>query len=603
MMFAERWYQNPLGFWLLIALLPLLLLYLMKKYHRPLLVPSNILWARATENIQADRLWQRLKMNLLLLLQLIMIVSISMMASESGCYSQQTVSQNICFVLDKSLSMAVKEKEGSRLDLAKERIVKIMNKAPLFSKFALVTAGRHPLLLQPWTDNQQVLVNQLEDVEIEYGQQDLEADFALAGQFTSNNDRARVFVLSDQANDLGQSISIGSRRDNMALKTVRQYKGNISLAVGNYSQTLRKANVEYYVNQKFFDVQTVEVAAQAQKLVNFSNIPEGQLHFVLKMLDENDEEVEDALIEDNTLYLNNPVKSKHHVVLVGVSDPFTPRVLDSLLIAHHEEIDFVEVEDYKKRSAFDKSNDIFVVFSNRNFNNESSCHTLVLNPPMYVNDVKLSKISGTPSFFHVKRSDPYMRFCQFSNCLISAANTPSEPQKVEALVSDSLDNPLIFKVMRGELPLLVASFSMEDTNLAARPVYPFLLANIFNEALNRARRLKQALSVGESIINLPSGTLINADNDVMIVGSEWVLKEPGFYTFIDEGKNKKHLAANAFLPGEWDVTPLAVKEKKVILANRTEDVWKELTPYIAFFILILAALEWFLFVKKQRMLI
>ena len=86
-----------------------------------------------------------------------MLVLLSLMASEVGCYSQQSSSQNMCFVLDTSLSMATKESLGRRLDIAKKNINEKMDNAPLFSKFALILAGQHPRLVQNWTDDKDVL--------------------------------------------------------------------------------------------------------------------------------------------------------------------------------------------------------------------------------------------------------------------------------------------------------------------------------------------------------------------------------------------------------------------------------------------------------------
>ena len=61
--------------WLILALVPpaIIALYFLKLRRQPLEVPSTYLWQRTIEDLHVNSIWQRLRQNLLLLLQLIMI--------------------------------------------------------------------------------------------------------------------------------------------------------------------------------------------------------------------------------------------------------------------------------------------------------------------------------------------------------------------------------------------------------------------------------------------------------------------------------------------------------------------------------------------------
>ena len=62
--------------WLVLAALPplIVLLYFLKLKRQPLEVPSTYLWRRTLEDLHVNSLWQRLRQNLLLLLQLLVLL-------------------------------------------------------------------------------------------------------------------------------------------------------------------------------------------------------------------------------------------------------------------------------------------------------------------------------------------------------------------------------------------------------------------------------------------------------------------------------------------------------------------------------------------------
>ena len=66
------WWQ-----WTILAAVPpaIMLLYFLKLKRRPVEVPSTYLWHKSIEDLHVNSIWQRLRRNLLLLLQLLVIAA------------------------------------------------------------------------------------------------------------------------------------------------------------------------------------------------------------------------------------------------------------------------------------------------------------------------------------------------------------------------------------------------------------------------------------------------------------------------------------------------------------------------------------------------
>ncbi len=99
---------------------PLVALYFLRLRRRRREISSTLLWRRSVEDLEANAPWQRLRPNLLLLLQLLvllaLVAAVAQPIAQAGGRSGRTV-----ILIDRSGSMrAVDEADGaSRLDLAK----------------------------------------------------------------------------------------------------------------------------------------------------------------------------------------------------------------------------------------------------------------------------------------------------------------------------------------------------------------------------------------------------------------------------------------------------------------------------------------------------
>lgn len=112
----------PLGAAAAGALVPLIVLYLLKQKRAEYRVPTNFLWARALEDLRASSLFQRLRTQLLLLLQALAVILFALAAA--GASLELDLGERprrVILVVDRSRSMKAADEDGStRFKVAQE---------------------------------------------------------------------------------------------------------------------------------------------------------------------------------------------------------------------------------------------------------------------------------------------------------------------------------------------------------------------------------------------------------------------------------------------------------------------------------------------------
>ena len=160
--------SSPLGAvrWFVLAGVPvgIIALYFLKLKRRPVKVSSTLLWRKSLEDLHVNSLFQRLRRNLLLFLQLLAVL-LAMLAL-AGLRSKGTGGQGQRYVLmiDNSASMAATDVPPSRLENAKEKARKVVTSMDTDDLAMVISFGETARVVSNYTGDKRALLQRIDSI-------------------------------------------------------------------------------------------------------------------------------------------------------------------------------------------------------------------------------------------------------------------------------------------------------------------------------------------------------------------------------------------------------------------------------------------------------
>jgi hypothetical protein len=150
-------YQLALPGWLALTLflvpVAILLLYFLKLKRKPLQVPSTFLWRKSIEDLHVNTLFQWLRHNLLLLLQLLTVLTLLYAVLGVRVYGDTVHGKHYILMIDNSASMSATDVAGSRLEWACQEALKEIDAASDDDFGMVIVFNSKATTLQTYTGN------------------------------------------------------------------------------------------------------------------------------------------------------------------------------------------------------------------------------------------------------------------------------------------------------------------------------------------------------------------------------------------------------------------------------------------------------------------
>ncbi|HTU20846.1 MAG TPA: VWA domain-containing protein [Gemmataceae bacterium] len=154
-------YHLATPWWTAVALLlvPLLLilLYFLKLKRTPLQVPSTFLWRKSIEDLQVNSLFQWLRDNMLLLVQLLIVLLLIYSVLSLQVHGNISAGKHYILLIDSSASMAVADVGKSRLEAAKDEALREIDAHNEGDMGMVLAFNSRASILQPYTSDRALM--------------------------------------------------------------------------------------------------------------------------------------------------------------------------------------------------------------------------------------------------------------------------------------------------------------------------------------------------------------------------------------------------------------------------------------------------------------
>ncbi|MGC9328276.1 MAG: vWA domain-containing protein, partial [Candidatus Hinthialibacter sp.] len=202
----------PFGFFFALFLPAVILLYLlkMKRIDRP--ISSTLLWRKSLEDLKANTPFQKLKRNLLLFLQLLILALMTFAIVRPVLRLGGLQGQSFIVMIDASASMAAEDVKPNRLEAAKRKAIELVDDMSMGDRMMILSFASNARVLSSFEQSKAVLKRLIRDISITHARTQIQDALRIARSASDAAVNPEVVVLSDGQFDIPPGISLGGSK-------------------------------------------------------------------------------------------------------------------------------------------------------------------------------------------------------------------------------------------------------------------------------------------------------------------------------------------------------------------------------------------------------
>ena len=635
-----------------VALPLLVLLYFLKLKRRERMISSTLLWKRAVQDLQVNAPFQRLRRNLLLLLQLLALLAVLAALGRPTLDLRTGPERRVVILIDRSASMNASDVGSTRLAEAKRQAKVLIESLPDPAAFSLaegsdqtmvIAFDRRAQVMCNFTSDKRRLLEAVDSIRPADGGSSLREAMAVARAFAqpggeeTNNRSAvtpatlelfsdgRVGDLQEVEVNSGELVyhCLGESADNLgvvAMQARRSYERpervEVFATVANSGPRAITTDVQLSLNDAVRAVRSVLVPPLRDDVpgrisVSFSLTHNGPAVVQVRQLRK------DVLAADDAAWsvLQPPRKlsvllvTGGNIALQSALGACSPARLD---VKSPDEFDAMDHETLSAESTYD-----VILLDNHVPAALPRCRYLVFGRPPAGVQASISGQLTRQTIVDWRERHPVLQFVNLANLYVARAWKLSLPREAQVLAEFG-DAPAIALLRRPDSILLLVGFDVMETNWPFEPGFVMFCQNAMNFlALEGVQNQQSVLQVGQAIQveNLPPNAAVRvrgpgAEDSNLTADSSGAARFPGtswagIYTVSVGDREPRHFAVNVLDAAESDVRPVReirlATEKVETQSGPVRPSNVELWPMLALLGLALVCAEWLVYNSRVRL--
>jgi Ca-activated chloride channel homolog len=588
------------------AILPgIVALYFLKLQRREKEISSTWLWRPVLLDRQANSLWQKLRLSLLLLVQLLAALGLILATTHPFITVQATTAGNAVLLLDATGTMQATDIGPNRFAAAKAEARRIIGQMPAGGKLSLVLLTRSPQILVANATDRDALRAALDQAEPTAGDGDLGQAMALAGSLLRGQEQDGQIILIGSGHYRGAGevaptavpvtyIPIGTAAPNQAVSAfaIRPVEGQpMAFAqVSNFGPAAAAATPEFWADGKLVGVERQQVEPGESRAFSWA-VPDDARILEVRL------PAPDALALDNRAWALSGGQQRSRILLISEGNPFLLKALSLIPGA--------AVTTVAPGGAYEPTDYDLFVFDRVKPPETAPGRMLLIDPPGWAQETYVGAITS-------RQGDPLLKYVDAREVHINLAHVHTPAPGARLLWEGQTES--------GAIPLLwtegndraVFGFALQQSDLPLRIAFPILVQNLAGWLLPPAPVDAPLVQPGESValrpwptatklsVKLPDGAAQSWEVTAGMNPPYLEATLPGLYEVSQQvggTARESRFAVNLFSSSVSDLAPAAelnlpvLPEASAVKTEAPLDIWR----WLGWAALALVGLEWWVY--------
>lgn len=597
-------------------------MYLLKLRREERTVSSTFLWQRMVRDVEANAPWQKLRRNLLLFLQLLLLALLAFALARPFFPTAGIAGRNLIVIIDRSASMQASDVAPSRLEAAKQQAMTLIDQLPDDGRATVIAAGGLMDVPISGSTDRRLLRQSIEAIQPDTsGTSDLSPALTLAAALSSREAESEVAIISDgnvvlptdlQMPATVRYFPIGQQSENVAMSalSLQPSAGGQTLfaQATNYGTASAARRLDLYLDGTLFNAYNLNLAPGGDQSV-VAEIPAQVRSVEARLVDNTESDV--LAVDDQAWAVSNVGEGTKVRVMTG-GNRFLETALSLL-----PSIEAMTVP--ANTSTFTETvAQVPVTILDGVVPTTLPPGNLFFIAP--IASTEFFSITGQIDFPNPRPApgdDPLLRNISLSEVSILKANR-IVPGSWSRIVVDSDGGPLLMAGERDGRRIVVLAFAFSQSDLPLQVAFPLLVSNIMGYLAPGSGADAAQLLPGQTLA-IPVDASISEVRAYLPDGTEQkITPQNGQALFVDtqqfgvyrieqrQGERlvgRRHYAVNLYSANESRIAPqaeLTIPQvsglQQAVTQERVgrQEVWR----WLAALALIVLVIEWLVYQRN-----